>query len=130
MIEDTRKLALSLPLGDFSVGRFSMSPPPYRSTVIPMSFWKSLLGGGSAKSPGPGKPVREIEHNGYRIAATPYPEAGQFQVAGVITKEVAGAVRQHKFVRADRFGSLEEAADFAIMKGRQIIDQQGDRIFG
>ena len=93
-----------------------------------MSFWKNLFGGG--KSEGPGKAVREAEHNGFKIAATPYAEAGQFQVAGTITKEVGGAVKEHRFIRADRFATMDEAAEFAIMKARQIIDQQGDRIFG
>jgi hypothetical protein len=94
-----------------------------------MSFWKSLFGGG-AKSTAPTKPVREAEHNGFLIQAMPYAEAGQYQVAGIISKEIGGETKQHKFVRADRFGTLDDAADFAIMKGRQIIDQQGDRIFG
>ena len=94
-----------------------------------MSFWKKLFGGSSDASPGPAKAIREAEHNGFRIQAMPYAEAGQFQVAGVISKEVDGTSRQHRFVRADRFGSIDEAADFAIMKGRQIVDQQGERIF-
>lgn len=93
-----------------------------------MSFWKSLFGGG--KSAAPAGPAKEAEHNGYLIQAMPYAEAGQFQVAGLITKDVGGEKREHRFVRADRFGTIEDAADFAIMKGRQIIDQQGDRIFG
>ena len=95
-----------------------------------MSFWKSLFGGGGNKGGGPGKPVREAEHKGFLIQAMPYAEAGQYQVAGLISKEIDGTSMQHRFVRADRFGTIEDAADFAIMKGRQIIDQQGDRIFG
>ncbi len=94
-----------------------------------MSFWKSLFGGGGTKSPVPAKPIREIEHNGFVIQAMPYAEAGQYQVAGLIIKTIDGAAKEHRFVRADRFGTIEEAADFAIMKGRQIIDMQGDRIF-
>lgn len=94
-----------------------------------MSFWKSLFGGGAARSGAPARPVREAEHNGFLIQAMPYAEGGQFQVAGLISKEIGGVAKQHKFVRADRFATLEDAADFAIMKGRQIIDFQGDRIF-
>lgn len=94
-----------------------------------MSFWKSLFGGGSGETARPTEAIRTAEHNGYRIEAMPYAEAGQFQVAGVISKSIDGVAIQHRFVRADRFGSLEEAAGFAIMKGRQIIDQQGDEIF-
>lgn len=98
-----------------------------------MSFWKKLFGGGggdSGGSPAAAKTVREAEHNGFRIEARPYAEAGQFQVAGVISKAIGGETKAHRFVRADRFATLEEAADFALMKGRQIIDQQGERIFG
>lgn len=93
-----------------------------------MSFWKSLFGGKADSSPA--KPVREAEHNGFLIEAQPYAEAGQYQVAGTISKSVGGERREHRFVRADRFATLDEAAEFAIMKGRQIVDQQGDRIFG
>lgn len=93
-----------------------------------MSFWKSLFGRGET---GPSTPrtIREAEHKGYAIEAQPYAEAGQYQVAGVISKTIDGVRREHRFVRADRFASLDDAADIAVMKARQMIDQQGDRIF-
>jgi hypothetical protein len=96
-----------------------------------MSFWKSLFGGGEGKATASG-PVtaKTVEHNGFTIAAQPYLEAGQYQLAGTITKEIGGVLKEHRFVRADRFASAEDAAEMAIMKGRQIIDQQGERIFG
>ena len=94
-----------------------------------MSFWKSLFGGGRGGS-GPAKPAAETEHNGYRIVAEPYLEGGQYQVAGRVSRQIGGELKEHRFIRADRFGSLEEAADVALMKGRQIVDQQGDRMFG
>lgn len=95
-----------------------------------MSFWKKLFGGGSGGGDdSDGAPARSVEHNGYTIEARPYPEAGQYQVAGTISKQVGEAKKEHKFVRADRFPTQDEAADFALLKGRQIIDQQGDRIF-
>lgn len=96
-----------------------------------MSFWKKLFGGGGGDggSGAPDKPVQVAEHKGFTIEARPYRETGQFQVAGVIAKGEGEARREHKFIRADRFPSVEEAADFALLKGRQIIDQQGDRVF-
>lgn len=93
-----------------------------------MSFWKNLFGGN--KPAASDKPMREIEHNGYRIAAMPYPEGGQYQVAGRVAKEIDGVLKEHRFVRADRFASLEDATEISLMKGRQLVDQQGDRIFG
>jgi len=96
-----------------------------------MSFWKKLFGGGSGGS-GAGEsagPARTAQHNGYTIEARPYAEGGQFQVAGTISKRIGEATKEHRFIRADRFPTREEAADFALMKGRQIVDQQGDRVF-
>jgi hypothetical protein len=94
-----------------------------------MSFWKKLFGGATDKPSDPAAPALAAEHNGFHIAAMPYPEAGQFQVAGVIRKEIDGIAKEHKFVRADRFPTREDAAEFSLAKARQIIDQQGDRIF-
>jgi hypothetical protein len=92
-----------------------------------MSFFRKLFGGGGA--PSAPKAVKSAEHKGFTIEARPYKEGGQFQLAGVISKEVEGVRKEHSFVRADRFTSLDEAADIAVAKGRQIIDEQGEKIF-
>jgi hypothetical protein len=91
-----------------------------------MSFFKKLFGGGGS-APKPGKTA---EHKGFTIEAQPYKEGGQYQLAGTISKDVAGVRKAHRFVRADRFTTEEEAADFALSKGRQIIDEQGERLLG
>jgi hypothetical protein len=93
-----------------------------------MAFFKKLFGGGSSSSEA-SKPAKTLEYKGFMIEARPYKEGGQFQLAGAITKEISGVVREHKYVRADRFTSLDEAAEIAIAKGRQIIDEQGEMIF-
>lgn len=94
-----------------------------------MSFWKKLFGGGGgdAAEEAAGDPV---EHNGFAIRATPFTEGGQYQTCGVITKEIGGEVREHRFIRADRFASKQDAVDVTLRKARQIIDEQGDKIFG
>jgi hypothetical protein len=74
--------------------------------------------------------VKQAEHKGFTIEARPYKEGGQFQLAGVISKEIEGVRKEHKYIRADRFTSMDEAADIALVKGRQIIDEQGERLFG
>mgnify|MGYP001352646520 CR=1 FL=1 len=96
-----------------------------------MSFLKSLFGLGS-KDEGDRAPaaVSQVEHKGFIIRATPFKEAGQYQTCGVISKDVGGVLKEHKFIRADRFPALETAAEIAITKGKQIIDEQGERIFG
>jgi hypothetical protein len=91
-----------------------------------MSFLKKLFGGGGGESVPAGQTE---EHKGFVIRATPYKEGGQFQLCGVIEKTVDGVEKQHRFVRADRFGSLEEAVPFVFTKGRQIIDEQGETLF-
>lgn len=95
-----------------------------------MSLWKSLFGGGKAAQAAGPKTVREAEHKGFRIEAQPYIEGGQYQLAGRITKQIGGELKEHRFIRADRFATAEEAAELALVKARQIIDQQGEKIFG
>ncbi|HEX7108610.1 MAG TPA: HlyU family transcriptional regulator [Aestuariivirga sp.] len=92
-----------------------------------MSFFKKLFGGGGAAAAP--KSVKSAEHKGFTIEARPYKEGGQFQLAGVISKEIDGVRKEHRFVRADRFTSIDEAAEIALVKGRQIIDEQGENIF-
>lgn len=92
-----------------------------------MSFLKSLFGGGTASK---AVAARTEEYKGFVIAPAPYLEGGQYQLAGSITKTIDGAAKEHKFVRADRFSSAEDAVDFTLVKAKQIIDQQGDKMFG
>lgn len=94
-----------------------------------MSFLKKLFGGGSSSEAAPAAPRRLLEYNGFTIAATPYKEGGQWQTCGTVTKTVNGEVKEHRFIRADRFADEEAAADHAILKGQQIVDQMGDSVF-
>ena len=92
-----------------------------------MSFWKKLFGGsgGSAVEPA-GEPV---DYKGFSIRATPFSEGGQYQTCGVISKEIADEVKEHRFIRADRFASKDDAIETTLRKARQVIDEQGERIF-
>jgi len=94
-----------------------------------MSFWKSLFGGGTSDS-ADGKPGAPVEYNGFTIRAAPYKAEGQYQTAGIITKDVGGVTKEHKFIRADRHASFDDAVEFSLSKARQIVDQQGERMFG
>lgn len=97
-----------------------------------MSFFRKLFGlGQAAEAPGEtAAGAKTVEHKGFAVRATPYKEGGQFQTCGVISKEISGALKEHRFVRADRFAGLDEAVEVSLSKGRQIIDEQGDRVFG
>lgn len=91
-----------------------------------MSFLKKLFGGGAPKA---SEPPPSTEHAGYTIRATPFQEGGQWQLCGEIEKEIGGERKIHRFIRADRFPGKDDAVEMAFMKGRQIIDQSGDRLF-
>lgn len=93
-----------------------------------MSFLKSLFGGRKAAAE-PAAPAKSIEHKGFTIRATPYLEGGQHQLCGEIEKVIDGETKTYRFVRADRFPGAEEAADFTLVKGQQIVDEQGEALF-
>jgi hypothetical protein len=91
-----------------------------------MSWLKKIFGGGNegAASGGPAQ-----EYKGFSIVATPIKEGGQWRLAGTISKDIGGAVKEHKFIRADLFSSKDEAVQFTVSKAQLIIDQSGDSIF-
>jgi hypothetical protein len=92
-----------------------------------MSFWKNLFGGGGATAepaPAPGE-----QYKGFTIRATPMPVGSEYQLCGVIEKEIEGELKSYKFVRADRMSSRDDAVALAVAKGQQIIDEQGDGVF-
>ncbi len=86
-----------------------------------------LAGGGEGGAAEP--PGETVEYKGYRIIPAPYRANGVYQTCGTIEKDTAEGTKQHRFVRADTYAGREDAIAFTIMKAKQIIDQQGDRIF-
>ncbi len=93
-----------------------------------MSFLKKLFGGGNGEKQ-TDSAHSEFEYEGYHVSVTPMNEAGQFRVCGVISKEIDGERKQHTLIRADMCNSADEAADITGRKAKQMIDEQGDRIF-
>jgi hypothetical protein len=85
------------------------------------ALWSRLTGGGGA--------AEAVEYNGYRIRPAPYPSKGAYQTAGTIEKEIGGELKEHRFIRAETHPSRDQAIEFSIAKAKQIIDEQGDRIF-
>lgn len=92
-----------------------------------MSFFKKLFGGGTPKAE---EAAPTSEHEGFTIHATPYSHEGQWQMCGVIEKEIGGELKSHRFIRADRFAGKSDAVEMTFLKARQIIDQNGERLFG
>ena len=95
-----------------------------------MSFLSALFGGGH-RGGGAGVNAPEpVEYKGFVIRAAPFRHEGQYQTAGSIERELAGALKEHRFVRADAFATYEDAVTFTLGKARQMIDLQGERMFG
>jgi len=95
-----------------------------------VSFFKSLFGWSGRRESRVAATAKQVDHKGFSIEARPYLEGGRYQTAGLISKDIGGVRKEHKFIRADSFSTLDEAADFSLSKGRQIIDEQGEKLFG
>lgn len=92
-----------------------------------MSFLKKLFGGGNNQAK---TKVEPVEYKDCFIVASPMKDGGQFRVCGKITKEINGEEKEHTLIRADTLPSLEQANEMTIRKAKQVIDEQGDSIFG
>jgi len=95
-----------------------------------MSLFKKLFGGGNQTPEGPAGPDGEEEYKGFTIRATLMKQGSEYGLAGEIEKTVDGQVKTHRFIRADRFNDKSEAVAAALRKGRQLVDEQGDGLFG
>lgn len=88
-----------------------------------------IFGGGGPKPPRSTADA-PVDYKEYEIRPDPLNEGGHWLTAGVIAKEFPdGVVREHAFLRGDRHASRDTAVEFTIVKARQIIDLEGDRIF-
>lgn len=88
-----------------------------------MPFWSRLFTTSPA-TPDP-RPAGAEDHKGFRITPTPIREGGQYRVSALIEKDG----QRHDLIRADTMASLEEATAISLAKARQMIDEQGDRLF-
>jgi len=93
-----------------------------------MSFWSALFGRREAAETA--KVSDPVEYKGFIIRAAPYKNNGGYQTAGTIEREVGGVRKEHHFVRADSYASYDDALNFTLSKARQIVDLQGERMFG
>lgn len=91
-----------------------------------MAFLKKLFGGGAAAD---AKAPTE-EYEGYRITLTPISESDGYRICALIEKEIDGETLTHKLLRADTVQGLEAAQAASLRKAKQVIDEQGDRVFG
>lgn len=91
-----------------------------------MSLLSRLFGGG-----GGGAAEQPAEsYEGFSITPDPIKEGGSWRLAARVEKEIGGETKTHRLIRADTFQSADEAASASIAKAKQIIDEQGNRLFG
>jgi len=91
------------------------------------SLWARLAGG---QAGGTQPAIETVDYKGYRIRPAPYLSGSQYQTAGSIEKDTPEGLKQHSFIRADTYPSREDAIAFTVSKAKQMIDLQGERIFG
>lgn len=91
-------------------------------------FVKRLFSGKDSSSKEP-KVVSSASYNDFEIRAAPVKDSNGWRVTGTVVKEIDGVLKEHYFVRADSCPDAESAAALTLRKARQLIDEQGDRIF-
>lgn len=92
-----------------------------------MSILSRLFGGSGGSKKGPS--LKAVEYNGFRIIADPIVEGKEYRIAARIEKEIDGEVRVHNLIRADTIAGYDAAVDASAAKARQMIDEQGERLF-
>ncbi|MEJ8559934.1 HlyU family transcriptional regulator [Yoonia sp. GPGPB17] len=86
-----------------------------------MALFSKLFGGGKAPKTTPSEIYKD-----FVITPTPQKESGGWRLAARIEKDG----QEHTLIRSDVLQSKEQADAVSIAKAKQIIDEQGDRLFG
>jgi len=94
-----------------------------------MAGFFSKLFGGKGGGGSDQKAEDAVEYRGHWIRPAPALVGGQYQTVGFIEKEIGGVVKTYRFVRVDKHSSREDSVALIVIKGQQIIDEQGDRIY-
>lgn len=89
-----------------------------------MSLFTRLFGGkGSPRTPEP------VVYEGFTIIPEPTSEGSRYRVTARIEKAVDGENRTHRMIRADVLDDLDSAVEVSTAKAKQMIDEQGERLF-
>ncbi|WP_085908585.1 HlyU family transcriptional regulator [Kiloniella majae] len=98
-----------------------------------MSFFSKLFGFSSSDKKEAEPKEEPVLYEGFAIVAAPdKADSGQWRLSGYIKKLSDNPDEpdmERFFLRADTFPTREEAVTFIYRKGRQIIDEQGKRLF-
>ena len=90
-----------------------------------MSLLSKLFGGGSASNPS----AEPVTYKDFQITPDPMKDAATWRIAATIEMEIGGETKSHRLIRADTLESFDAAVEASVGKAKQMIDEQGDRIF-
>jgi len=91
-----------------------------------MGIFSKLMGKTQESAP----QMQAVEYNGYQIRPAPKKQGGNYVTAGSICKtDDSGELQEFSYIRADTHTDYEAACQHAVFKGKQIINEKGDRIF-
>ena len=85
----------------------------------------AMFSGGKREAP----TADPVAYKDYTIVAQPMKEGSQYRTAGFIRVEAEGETKQVQFIRADVSADFDSAVEHSVQKGKQIIDEQGARVF-
>lgn len=86
-----------------------------------MSLLSKLFGGGPKAEP--------VQYEGFLIYPEPALDGGRFRIGARIEKTVNDQLMTHKLIRVDTLESREAAEEASVGKAKQLIDEQGERLF-
>ena len=89
-----------------------------------MSLFSKLFGGGGSQ------PKAESEtYKGFTITPTPIAEGSRYRLSAKIEMHKDGETKTHTLIRADMLDDFKAANDASLNKARQVVDEQGERLF-
>jgi len=95
-----------------------------------VSLVRNLFGRKEAGTESAAAVETATEHEGFLIRPAPRRQSSGWLTAGSIAKQFPDGLKEYSFVRADVFADRDAAVAFSISKAKQIIAEQGDRMFG
>ena len=90
-----------------------------------MSILSKLFGGGGGEA----QETKPETYKGFSIIPTPVREGSRYRLSAKISKDIDGETKEHVLIRADVLDDVASANEAGIAKAKQVIDEQGDRLF-
>lgn len=84
--------------------------------------------GGGDEPGGPGEIAGRETYEGLEVLARPIREGDQWRLAGTVRRPGDETGPSHDFVRADTMADRDECVRMSLLKGRQLIDERGERL--